>query len=235
MTKAKEAKEPSLILYDSTKPQRIPLRLEKPGQTFTVYHNLEPLTNERYFEYQNDIVDLASRIKKISTAITSPQQKLWAELVTGRAGYKERDDWKEKTHPNDAVAAIAALLSVQVLDNSEIESSDKAAVYDEDELTVISFRALQSGVLMTLSHSFREETKAEADEFLAIDVGQADENNLAAAEKMSKQERLYRLGKKVLKETEGYAECEVPAWHLAATTETFFLRQASRMGKFLQP
>lgn len=231
--KAKEAKEQ--ILYDSRLAQRIPLSLEKSGQEFRVYHNLNPLPNERYFEYQDEIVELAARIKKISTAIMAPQHKLWLDLVESREGYTEREDWKEKTYQNDAVAAIAALLQVQILDNSEIEPKSKSDVYDEDALHVIAFRAMQSGVLMTLTHSFREETKKESDEFMAIDAGQGDENNVSSADKKSKQERLYRLGKKILAETDGYVDCEIPAWHLAATTETFFLRQTARMGKFLMP
>jgi hypothetical protein len=238
MTKAKEAieaKEPQLIEYDSRISQRVPLQLEQNGNNIRVAHILKPLTNERYLEYQDQVADLATRIKKISTEIMSPQYQLWCDLVEGREGYKERDDWKEKTHKNDAVAAVSALLSTQVLDNSEVEGA-KAELYDEDALTVIHFRALQSGVLIGLSHSFREETKAEADEFLAIDAGQDDANNLASAEKITKQERLYRLGKKLLKEHTGYADgSDIPVWHLAATTESFFLRQVARMGKFLRP
>lgn len=235
MSKAKEAKE-NTILYDPRIPQHIPLELEKSGQTFKLHHNLSPLANDRYFDYQDQVTALASRIKKFSTAILEPQHKLWLDLVESREGYKERSDWKESTHPNDAVAAVAALLSVQVLDNDEIEPKVEAAVYDDDALHIIAFRAMQSGALLTLSHSFREETKAEADEFLAIEAGQADENNIASSDKVSKQERLYRLGRKILVETEGYADgAEVPAWHLAATTEAFFARQTARMGKFLKP
>lgn len=229
-----ESTEP--ILYDSRSPQRIPLELEKSGQTFRLYHNLQPLSNDRYCEFQNRITELATRIKKLTTAILEPQHELWKELIDTREGYKERADWKEATHTNDAVAVITALLMVQVLENNEIEPKEGAPVYDEAALHIIAFRAMQSGALLTLSHSFREETKAEADEFLAIEANQSDDNNLASHDKVSKQERLYRLGKKLLQESDGYAEgSEVPAWHLAVTTETFFARQAARMGKFLMP
>lgn len=243
MPKAKQAeipktdeKQEARVLYDAGKAQSVPLTIEKNGQEFVVRHNLAPLTNERFFEYSDQVETVVKRLKNLSTAILDPQYKLWLDLVQGREGYKDRDDWKAATHRNDAVAAIAGLIHVRVLDNEEVEAVNEVVVYDEDALTEITFHALQGGVLLTLSHSFREETKAEADEYMSIEVNQPNDSNLASAERLSKNEALCRLGNKLLKGTEGYAEgSEVPAWHLAATTETFFVRQAARLGKFLRP
>lgn len=94
---------------------------------------------------------------------------------------------------------------------------------------------MYAGALLTLSHSFREETKAEYDQYLAIDSEQPDENSISSADRKTKVERMYLLGKKLITETSGYAEGEIPAWHIAATTEAFFARQSARMGKFLEP
>jgi len=179
---------------------------------------------------------MASKVKKATTSIYTPKHALWNDLVESREGYTERPDWKEKTHQSDAVGVINALLHAQVLDESEIESKSKKALFDEDALTPIAFRALQAGVLMTLSHSFRPETQAEMDEFLAIVTNEPLPNVLASAEKLSRPEKLYNLGSKLLADREGYADgSDIPPWHLAATIETFFLRQMARMGKSLQP
>jgi hypothetical protein len=235
-TKAKtaEVQAENPVLYDSNADQAIPLNLEKNGREFRVIHRVGPLSTDRYFAYMRSVEQLTVRLKKITTGILDPQYQVWKDIVTAREGYKDRPDWKDATHANDAVAAVAALMHVQVLENDESELQESDGIYDEDELTVIQFRALQSGVLMTLSHSFREETKKEADEFLAIETDQPIDGKLASAEKLSKAEKLFELGSKLLKDRTGYADgSDVPPWHLAATAEAFFARQSARLGKFL--
>jgi hypothetical protein len=236
MTKAKEAKAP--ILYDSRIAQRIPFKLERGGKSYPMAHVLGPLSDERYFTFEASLEQMASKVKKATTGIYTPKHALWFDLVEAREGYKKTGpDWKKDTHQSDAIGAINALLHAQVLDDSELEVDDSIGeLFDEDAATPISFRALQAGVLMTLSHSFRPETQAEMDEFLAIATNEPLPNVLASAEKLSKAEKLYNLGSKLLAEREGYAEgSDIPPWHLAATTESFFLRQMGRMGKSLQP
>jgi hypothetical protein len=224
MTKAKEAKEPQLFEYDSRVPQHIPLDLEKNGQEFRVYHNLQPLSEDGYFEYLKDFTETLKRLKRVSTALHAPNTRLWSSLVESIEGYPE--DW----------SAVKALLHVQVLSEDEVEVTKKDAVYDPRSTTEIQFRALQSGVLMTLSHSFRKDTQAERDEFFAIEADEPDDSKMASAQKLLKAERLAGLGRKLLKDRSGYAEgSDVPVWHLATTVESFFARQIAKMGRSLTP
>jgi hypothetical protein len=199
-----DAKEP-LFLYDANSPQIIPLTITKNGKSFRVEHSFRPLTNERYFEFQERIDEVSAKTTKLSTAIFEPKESLWSELIEGVTGYKPRDDFKAGVPMAHRTEAVNALITI---------------------LTEIKFRAIQAGVLLPeMSHSFRAETKAEMDEYLAIQSDQPNPNALASAQKLSKAERLYRLGKKILKDTAGYAaDAEIPAWHLAATTESFFTR-----------
>jgi hypothetical protein len=236
MTKAATAIEESPttanepVAYDARLSQRIPLTLTKNGQDFQLFHTLGPLTDERYFKATLEIERFAQK-GKLTSGIYTPKHRLWMDLVESREGYKERSDWKEKTHHTDALQAVNALLHAQVIDQSEVDA-EKPALFDEDELTVIPFRALQSGVLITLSHSFREETAAEMDAFLAMQNNAPDPSVLASGIPTSDAEKLARLGRGMLREHAGYAPgSEIPAWHLATTTESFFLRQMARLGK----
>lgn len=222
------AVEEQSFLYDARKPQTIPLTVDKNGKKFRVTHSFKPLTNERFFEFQESIEDVSAKLTKVSTKMYEPKDTLWNELIETVEGYKERADWKAGVHVSHRTEAINGLIAIQFIDGDADTAED--ALWDIDDLTVIKFRTMQAGVLLTeMSHSFRPETKAEMDQFLAIESDQPEPNVLASAQKLSKAEKLCRLGKKLLVETEGYAAgSEVPAWHLAATVESFFGRQIAQ-------
>lgn len=241
--KAKEKKEATSevasYLYDYSKPQAVPLDLEKNGKMWRLIHNLNPCSEERYIQLQNEAVKAVKRgVKKPSTDILAPQRAIWNDLVSGVEGYRPREDWKDHIHQNDAVAAITAMFHVEILPelddlDDEPEIAADTEYYDDETPTVIKFRVLQSGVLMTLSHSFKEEAKAQMDAFIRIDTNGPDSDKLASAAEETRAEKLYRLGKQLLVDSDGYeADSEIPIWHLAATTEEFFTRQMSRLGKF---
>lgn len=232
-TKAKEAKVSETILYDATAEQRIHITLTKNGKTYDLFHRLAPLSDERYFQCHEEMERLGRRSTTVTTNIYTPKHSLWFDLVQGREGYADKPDWKEKTHHTDAIQAINALLHAQVLDDTEIDDSNAAELYDEDSLTKIPFRALQSGVLMTLTHSYREEAASELDAYLAITTNAPEPNVMASALKTSVAEKLDRLGRAMLRDSEGYApESHIPAWHIATTVDAFFIRQLARVGKF---
>lgn len=239
MTKPKSAPEENKpqapILYDSRISQVVPFILTRGGKDYPITHTVKPLEDPRYFEFQNQIETMAEKVKKVTTALYTPKHGLWHDLVESQTGYEERPNWKEKTHQSDAVAVINAILHAQVMDESEMDEADGAGeLFDVDGLTPITFRALQSGKLLTLTHHFRPETQAETDQFLAIETNEPIPNVLASAQKLSKAEKLYNLGKPMIQDREGYAEgSDIPAWHVATTTESFFLRQLARMGKSL--
>jgi hypothetical protein len=221
-----------LVEYDAESVQQIPLTLNRNGRRFTVTHHLGPLSDERYFKFQDDAEQLAERLKKLTTAIHGPKGSLWSDLCVAVEGYLERDDWKAGVHQTHKSTAITALCDVQILDPEAVE--EEGDVWDIDAPIVINFATMFSGVqLRNMSHTFRPESEAEMDEFLAIQANQPNENELASAVKISLAERMVRLGRKVLQDHSGYKNgSPVPAWHLAATTESFFLRQIAQTGKF---
>lgn len=240
--KAKEAIEPKvseeIIHYDSKAAQTVSMYLRKNGKEFRVAHILNSLSPERYFQFQESDSLTANRLKRVSSSAVEPLFKLWEDLCTGTTGYifSDKENWKTKVKREDAVGSIGGLLLVQILDDEELESDGKEELYDDEAPSKLVFRAMYSGALVTLTHNFREVSQAEADEFLSITSNQPNENQLASAVKMSEAEKLYRLGKRVLVDTEGYADgSEIPAWHLSATTKEHFTREAARMGKFLTP
>jgi hypothetical protein len=238
MSKPKEAKETTngRIYYNAQSPQSFSLKLEVNGRDIRVTHHLDALTDERYFELNDDLEQAAKRLKKVSTALYIPKEKLWQELVTSVEGYKPREDWKEKMDQGEAVQAVDLLLHCSILANDEMEKEgEELDYYDPEAPTEIQFQTIYGTALITLSHYFRQDTKKERDEFLAIETNAPVETQLASAVG-SKQERLYQLGKRLLVNHEGYAEGTYPpAWHLAVTTEVFFARQLAKMGKSLTP
>lgn len=218
-------------LYDVSQPQTIPFTITRGGKSFRVSHTVQPPSNERFFQLQEDIDETLSRAKKASTLVFDPKLILWKEIVISRTGFVDRDDWKEATHPSDAVGVINAMLHIEVQAEEEQDVTNDDELLDDDALYVVAFNAQQGNALLTnLSHSFRQESKAEMDEYLAIISDQPSPNVMASAVKMSKAERYYRLGKKLLQGSTGYAS-DIPAWHLAFTVEVFLARQLGRMGK----
>ena len=212
-TKAKEAIDLSETLYDASSGQSIPLTLRQGGKTFDVRHQLDPLTDDRYFTYieRQDAADkTAAKNAALSTAVHSPKVDLWNELATGVEGYKARDDFRDSVHFTHKKEAIDGLLEVQFSDD-ELETASDA--WDIDALVTVPFRAMYSGALIVnLSHSFRPETKAEMDAFLALEFSRPDKNKLASAKRESTSQRLAELGRQLLKDTTGYKPgTEVPA------------------------
>jgi hypothetical protein len=244
MPKAKQATEPivtdEVILYNSKETQHVVLNLDKNGKTYRIVHKLQALDFARYFQFQSTEQSTITKLKRISTAMAEPIYRLWFELCEGVEGYVFHDkaDWKSRVHRNDAMAAISGILFVQVLDDTEIEADEAETeeLYDDEKPTKIVFRAMYSGALVTLTHHFREMSKAEADEFLAISTNQPNDAQQASAVKQSEAEKLYNLGKRMLVSADGYAEgSDVPPWHLSATVKTHCIRESERAGKFLTP
>lgn len=238
MTKAKEQKEPEVsterILYDATAEQTFKFTLSQKGHEIPISHTFSPVDDARFFQMSEEIERVAEKLKKITTGIFTPKEAVWDEHVKGQTGYGDRADWKERVSQDDKIAVVNAYFHSEPEDAPEAEKDEKELVYDFDALTDIHFWCyFGSAQLRGMVHRFREYTRPEKDEYLAIAANQPVENALASAEKISKNEKLARLGKKLLKESEGYAPgTPVPAWHLAATTEWYFLRELARQGKF---
>lgn len=219
------------IPYDASATQIIPQTIDG----HRVHYVVSPLSDERYFQFEKSVVTAVKRAKKLATALYEPKQSLFKELCTELRNYPESFGVDEVDQA-EAVCAMNALLHVEILAADE-EAKD--GPYNPKAPKTIEFRAMfgdaeGNGRLMSLSHSFRPDTKAERDEFLSIETDQPNENLLASLDSSTKAEKLARLGAKLLVDHSGYAEgSRVPAWHLAQTTESFFARQIGKMGSSL--
>jgi hypothetical protein len=224
----KETVEETPYPYDRNKPQTVKMEIQKGGKTFPVNHVINPISDERFFELELEIEQITKRAKSLSSDLYKPKHQLWKEVAESVTGYGKSDEWREKMYQADAVQALNAVLHCEVV--TETEETGKDEVLEFDALTPIRLRVLQSGVLTEKVHNYREETKAEMDEYLSIVTSAPNPNALASAEKMSGSEKLFRLGKKLLKNVEGYAS-DVPAWHIVASAQAFFEQQLARLGK----
>lgn len=235
-TKAKEAMDIELsdVQYDAGAVQDIPLTIKSGSKEFDTRHEVQPLSDDRYFQLLEDM-DAGARhmakTAKIKTADThGAKEKLYDELAVGVKGYKERPgDFREGVHFTHKKSVIDAVISIREIDDTE--PTDEG--WDIDALIAVPFHAMFSGALIVnLSHSFRPETKAEMDEYMALAFETPDDTKLASAKRQQKERRLVEIGRKLLKDTSGYKDSSpVPAWHLAETTERFFLRQMAQAGK----
>jgi hypothetical protein len=233
-TKAKAEKEAeNPVLYDREATQTVPLMIDG----YKVFHVLKPLTDDRYFAFEKGVKTAIKRAEKVGTAIWEPKQTLWRDLCPEIRNYPPGFPL-EDVDQVDTVQAINALLHVEVLPADE---GEKSGVYDPTRLKKIEFRTLfcdESGksTLLTLSHSFKPDTKRQRDEFLAIMQNVQSDHALASLDSETKEEKLTRLGRELIVETSGYADgANIPAWHIANTTVSFFARQTGRMGNSFQP
>lgn len=220
------------ILFDATKPQTFGFSLIQRGREIPITHTVEPVTDARFFQMSEEIEEVAARIKKLDTSMYRPKEKIWEEHVNESTGYPDIPDWKDRVSLDDRIGVVNAYLEV-LPDDDPMKGEEGPLVYDFDALVDVYFSCrFGSARLMAMCHKFREITRQDKDEFLSIYTNEPDSNVIASAEKVSKNERLCRLGRKLLKESEGYAPgTSVPAWHLCATTEWYFLREQARQGK----
>lgn len=236
-TKAQVKKEPvespERILFDVNQPQTFKFSLFQKGREIPITHTVNPVSDARYFLMNEEIEAVAVRLKKLTASMYLPKEKIWDEYVEKATGYPDIPDWKERVSQDDKIGVVNAYFEVEPDEEPEAKESDAALVYDFDALVEIYFSCrFGSAKLYGMCHRFREITRADKDEYFAILNNQTNETNLASAEKLSRVEKLDRLGRKLLKESEGYADgSRVPAWHLAATTEWYFLREQARQGK----
>lgn len=217
-------------LYDRSLEQIIPLEITKSNHTFRVSHTLSALSDTRYFEFAKEAETLIKKFakeEKFSVEIYSAKEKLWNDLAISRAGYKETPDWKQKTHILDKVNAVDALLHAQIVADSD-DALDADTLFDDEALTEIKLRVMQSGALLDVKHFFREELKSELDEFLAIRSNAP--NALASSVKQSASERLVKLYDAICDENEGYTS-DVPAFHKTIAVSAFLNGQFNRVGK----
>lgn len=236
MTKTKTAIEKpntdsAVFSYDADAAQAIPLEITFRGRDRRVIHNLAPLTDARFFQLERERDEAKKRLVKaggLSTEAYAPNTALWDDLAQSIEGFAPDAEWKTKTHFLDKTNAIGAFLHT-----AEVEEEDPL---DDDLLTFdatfeVKLSVLQSGVLIETTHVFREETKAEFDEYLAIMSSKPRAGALAKFAQVSSAERMTDLYDALTQGASPYVG-RVPAWHKLAAVGIHFSRQLARMGKF---
>lgn len=217
------------VLFDSQATQRIKLVIEQNGETFELFHNMKPISDERFYELELEAEAVNKRAKTLKSSLVQPKFKLWQELVESIEGYEEDSQWRENMYPLDAVSVISQLLDVQAV-LPESKGKAKGVLFSRNRPIEIITKRLFNGVLCVNSHFFRVETELERDEYLAIMSGEPSVLGLASAEKKCTAERLAVLYDRLCQDAEGYANL-VPAPDKAAASMKFFQTQFERLGK----
>lgn len=240
LTSKLKVKNPALsateILFDADEPNTVYFPVEHRGKEYRVGHTFAPVSDSRYFQYWEEVANNLNKMAQrggLSVDHMKPQIKLWDELVQARIGYKESVGWKEKVHILDKSNAVRILFLVTVPDEDQEKAAETDLIDDEDETSVIPLDCYQNGVLIGTSHTLRQETQSELDEFMAIDGNLPPKGQLASAvKKKTRAERLCDLYDAVCISQTGYVN-RVPAWHKELVIVRFFQRQVLRMGKSL--
>lgn len=226
---ANQQEQTAPVLYDRSQPQIIPLDVTLGRKTFRVSHTLGMLSDERYFKFALEQEEMVRRAKKLTTGIYEPKHKLWKELAESVSGYGESADWKDQMYQADAVSAVNALLRCDPV--RESEEVAEGEVLEFNRKIPVTLKVMQSGILIEVTHYYREETKSQMDAYLAIISNAPDPNALASSVKKSTEQKFAELARQMVVESEGYENNDIPAWHLAESAPIFFQGQIARVGK----
>ncbi len=216
------------MLYDAAANQKIPLTVTKGGKSYDVAIELSKITADEYFQLMEDIPNGAKRIKTVSVDLFAPYAALGKEKAVARYGYKNRDDWRVATRDSDYISAVKSYLDV----SAQTETVETGDLLDDDDETAILLISNFGGRETNTSIFFREETKAEMDEYLAALGDQPQKNAIASNKKISKERRLFALYEAMTTRGEGYADGKVPVWHGIEAVAAFFNVSLARLGKF---
>ena len=158
------------------------MTIKKGNKIFDVSIDLAFLSNDRYFQLVEKVPEIFKRIQMVTLDAFAPFAELGKELAVARHGYKERDDWREATRDSDYINAVKSLL----LANGVYVNENDDNLLDDDEGTCIELVVTFNGSELKTKAFFREETKAEMDEFLAATSNEPRKNVLASAKKYPK-------------------------------------------------
>ena len=248
MAKAKEQTEEFIepqvndtaALIDRSKPQFVFFDKTSNGREFKLGLSFRTPSNFEYFSFQTDFEEKATRAQAKQfidvDAMSGARVRVGRKLLQARDGYKNNDNL-DSTAAEDLAEAVKAFFAVQIPE-SESEKTDELFDETAENLTSIEFYVLQSSDEFAAKkinnysrgvHYFGDASQADLDEFLAITQNAPLKNNLASSVKLSEAEKLHRLGIRLLKSWDGYADAEKPApWEIAATTKSFFLQLAAK-------
>lgn len=225
------------IFYDRNAVQRIPLDSIDNGVKSRSWHHLKPLSNERYFQLENEIDRVQYEGSSNVRDILKPKYDLWRELFIEREGFKEKDT---DALFIEGVQAVTALLYYENIPPREAEEGELID-YDADES--MYFGAMYSGAWLGLRAFFKSELRNYLDEYQTA-VKPVRSSRLEQSVRSSggslmlkpkvapykKVEKIYRFAAPFLTKADGFAESEnaidaVPAWHVVNAAADIFAAQ----------
>lgn len=257
-----QEKETPSPFYDADAPQRVELTIKRTDpqtkkiKKYRVAHLFAPMSDEQFFQHEakknivqkvsgTDILNVRTQDKNLQAA-----EWLWNQLATGREGYVERSDWKEKTDLLDKQTAIKdGLLAVFPVNDSDADIFDDALLetvegeeefsddlVDEDAQTVVRLDCLFNNHPITTTHYFRapsakdtgdyEELMKRASNMMDGRRGfrqQKRNSQTAQISIPSKARELCALYDRLIINTDGYAG-RVPAHHKRDAVLEIFTR-----------
>lgn len=215
--------EETPIFYDCREPQKIPLLVPKGNGKVRITHHLKPLTNDRYFQFQNEIEEVAFYEPKELRAIYKPHFDLWNELLIERVGAKESNS---DALVFEAAHAIKALLYYEKLETAA-DPSGEPFLYDDEADCEFSFGAMFSGAWLGLRLDFKSAFDSKTDDYLQATkkvrrwgtTGYGLRAQKPFFSKSDNAEKLYNFALPYVSGGYGYAETGniaevVPAWHV---------------------
>lgn len=244
MEQSEDNQEPE-IFYDRREPQRIPLIVPRGIRQIKIWHHLKPLSNERYFQFGEELETVQNYEPREVKDIYKPHYDLWRELFIEREAAKETDS---DSLFYEAVKAIDALLyyeKVSPVPSETIDESDAPLLFDDNADIETYFGAAYSGAWLGLTVNYKSDFDSLLDEYLTgrkpirklhrLDTSIARLTGkipYGAVKNMhftpSKRDfNTYNLALPYITKVEGYAKTEnlidaVPAWHIIKSTEDIF-------------
>lgn len=209
------------IFYDRRESQKIPLVSSDGIIQSRCWHHLKPLSDERYFQFEDEIEVLKIRQPRKLSEIYKPHHDLWRELFVEREGIKEKDTDVLFT---EAVQSINALVYYESFPPRDAEIGELCG--EEDE-TAMYFGAMFSGAWLGLQIGYKSDFLNNLDGFQDT---QTNRRNLGlTARSSNKAKRLHAFTLPNITNAKGYAPPaenfieSVPAWHIVNATNDLFL------------
>lgn len=245
------------VLYDADAVQRVGLDLESNGKLLTVYHNLKPLSDARFFAREMAIANLQKQQSAVANAVIQTARKnnesddeikerldrieaeylpklhkitfdLWDDLAESREGYKNADRADWK-EKTDAYHKLNAITALLFCLPLELDASESDDLFDEDALEEIKLKVVFSCEDLTVSHFFKPVSQKDRDSYNDILAGRT----IASAAHISDAERIAKLYDRMIETQVGY-NGRTPAAHKIFAVKTLFDRDAEKLGKFIK-
>lgn len=216
---ANERNEEKPILYDRRAIQKIPLLSVDGNRQSRCWHFLKPLSNERYFQLEQEVEEVINEKRNELRKIYKPYFDLWQELFIEREGLKEKDFDVLFTEAVQAIKALIYYESAPLTQSTDNENFD----FDADD--EVYFGAMFSGAWLGLQIYFQNQLSGKIDAYQ--ETQKKTGTHIWNAQNRSKAEKLHELVLPFTTKANGYAEADslidvVPAWHITKAADELF-------------